>query len=199
MIDPRTGSKLITLNLPDGTERHLKRLSPSDWLKLGNSLQSIRKGEKRLELATASAALSAASEEIAAATGKPEMKDAVRAILAKHGVIAASEAVELQKIDKAPVKHSDIERFLNTQAGQYTAILLALARDKPEILTDPTLGDDEMEKLGISSADWQPLMMELCNMEYAPPLPPSPQNLGGTQTTKSDTTSSPSTSAPVTT
>jgi hypothetical protein len=170
MIDPKTGSKLVTLNLADGTERHLKKLSPSDWLKLGNSLRSIRKEQRRQEMI----------EEKAEA-------EAVR--------------TALQKIDSTPVKLSDLETFLNTPEGQYTAILIALARDNPAILKDPDTGEAEMMALGITPADWQWIMMDLCNMEYTPPLPASPSGAspGATSQTTSTTSDSPSTSAPLTT
>lgn len=54
MIDEKTGSELVTVNTPAG-ERHLKRLSPADWVKLGNTLRASRKAGLRAELAAGKA------------------------------------------------------------------------------------------------------------------------------------------------
>ena len=54
MTDEKTGSELVTVNTPAG-ERHLKRLAPADWVKLGNTLRASRKAQLRAELAAAKA------------------------------------------------------------------------------------------------------------------------------------------------
>lgn len=43
MIDPVTGSKLVTVTLPDGTKRHLRKCSPSDWMRMENVFRQVRK------------------------------------------------------------------------------------------------------------------------------------------------------------
>lgn len=50
MQDPVTGSKLVTINLPDGSERNLKKCSPSDWYRLANSFRNARKAAKKANL-----------------------------------------------------------------------------------------------------------------------------------------------------
>lgn len=59
MLDPKTGSEMVPVYLPDGGERHLHRLWPSDWLRLYNtfraSVKATRTAELREEGATAEA------------------------------------------------------------------------------------------------------------------------------------------------
>lgn len=56
MIDPATGSNLVTVRLPNGEERHLKKCSPSDWMRLTNIFRATRKARKRVSMAGAPAA-----------------------------------------------------------------------------------------------------------------------------------------------
>jgi hypothetical protein len=43
MLDPETGSNLVTITKPDGTQRHLKKCAPSDWMRLANTFRHMRK------------------------------------------------------------------------------------------------------------------------------------------------------------
>lgn len=63
MTDPATGSTHVTLN-PSTGERHLKRLWPSDWVRLGNTLRITRKARKREELRVGEASEDVAKEEL---------------------------------------------------------------------------------------------------------------------------------------
>jgi hypothetical protein len=50
MIDPETGSNLVTITKPDGTQRHLKKCSPSDWMRLANTFRHTRKVWKMVSM-----------------------------------------------------------------------------------------------------------------------------------------------------
>lgn len=70
MTDPTNGSKLVTVQTPAG-ERHFPRLSPSDWLRLGNALAAARKQQRRAELQAEGAAPDAVKKELAEIDRRP--------------------------------------------------------------------------------------------------------------------------------
>ena len=47
--DPQTGSSLVTVYYPDGGERDFRRISPLDWIQLGNLLVATRKQRCRAD------------------------------------------------------------------------------------------------------------------------------------------------------
>lgn len=51
MTDPATGSRLVVVNRPDGSDVNLRKLSPADWVSLGNTLRANRKSALRVDLA----------------------------------------------------------------------------------------------------------------------------------------------------
>ena len=102
MTDPTNGSQLVLVNTPAG-ERQLKRLSPADWVKLGNTLRASRKAQLRAELA-----------------GRIPPIDPTEA------------RKELDAFDRRPLRARDVEEFVNTLEGQYAAILYSLQKDKPD-------------------------------------------------------------------
>lgn len=50
MVDPTTGSNLVTVTKPDGTQRHLKKCGPSDWMRLANTFRHTRKVWKMVSM-----------------------------------------------------------------------------------------------------------------------------------------------------
>jgi hypothetical protein len=128
MTDPDTNSGLVTVNLPNGGERHLKKLAPSDWVKLANTLRTYRKAEAR-----AWAKAGGAKEE--------EVRKAVDAI------------------DRRPVRHRDVEAYVNDLGGQQATIILSLQKDNPDA------GDAEFDALGIPSREWVHIVAGLLDLE----------------------------------
>lgn len=65
MVDPTTGSNLVTITKPDGTQRHLKKCAPSDWMRLANTFRHTRKVWKMVSMAgQPPAAIQAAMDEL---------------------------------------------------------------------------------------------------------------------------------------
>lgn len=50
-LDPQTGSNLVTVTKADGSQRHLKKCSPSDWMRLANIFRHTRKVWKMVSMA----------------------------------------------------------------------------------------------------------------------------------------------------
>jgi hypothetical protein len=65
MLDPETGSNLVTITKSDGAQRHLKKCSPSDWMKLANTFRHTRKVWKMISMTgQPPAAIQAALDEL---------------------------------------------------------------------------------------------------------------------------------------
>lgn len=186
MIDPATGSELVTVYRPDGTERHLKKLEPLDWLALGNTLKATRKAQKRAEMDAEFAArqkqappepdAAPAPHPRAPAPGMPPVPGAPTAPRRKTPAERHADDVraEMEKIDRRPVKYWDIERFVNELAGQYAAILTSLSKEHPPGTSADVLAAD-FKSLGLHPSEWLGVTARLLNLEEVDvPLAGSP-------------------------
>lgn len=96
MQDPVTGSKLVTINLPDGSERNLKKCSPSDWIRLANIFRANRKAAKKASMLGAPPAdLLAELDKLDKAPVKePDLLQWLNSLEGQHAAILLSLAKE---------------------------------------------------------------------------------------------------------
>ena len=165
MTDPTNGSQLVIVNTPAG-ERQLKRLSPADWVKLGNTLRASRKAQLRAEIGASVAqrarvlrsCLEDAQKRV---DGQPQdkaermIRDALKAAL---DATRDEERKALDAFDRLPLRARDVEEFVNTLEGQYAAILYSLQKDKPDA------GEADFNALELQPGDWLGITANLLNM-----------------------------------
>ena len=184
MIDPGTGSQLVTVYRPDGTERHLKMLEPLDWLGLGNTLKATRKAERRAEMAAEFKARQAAEPEPApapprppaASPGMPPVPGLPQRSPTKTPAERHAEEVKaaMAAIDRRPVRYLDIENFVNELPGQYAAILISIGKDHPPGTPAEAVAA-EFKSLGLHPAAWAGVAARLLDLKtVSVPLPESP-------------------------
>ena len=148
MTDPNTGSRLVTVQTPAG-ERHLRKITPADWIRLGNTFVASRRDAKRLDLSP---------------DGSP---------------LTAEQRKELEDIDRRPVEYSDVVQFVNTMHGQHAALALSAAHLlPPDPKRSPSetaeLVDAELDALGLEPNQWLGVVAQVCNLAIVTEGPSRP-------------------------